>query len=303
MKDQFVSKLYSPWIVMGISVSASLIIFLVVSVITVIPITLYAILLSTLIPAVISFPISAILIRYHKKIAQQKAELERLNELNNRLFSIIAHDIRSPIASAFSVMELLKTEDLTEEEQQEFITNLSGTFDNLLVFLNDMLEWSKQQLENQELKPKLFNTEPILDRILLLYKHMIEGKGITITRNTKAENIYANEGSYSLIVRNILHNAIKFTPKGGTISIYTDEMDDHIATTIQDTGVGMNKENLEKIINGKEWVSSMGTNNEVGTGFGLQASMKYVKLQHGHINIESEENKGTSISILLPKNP
>lgn len=301
MKDNFVGKLYSPWIVMGISVTASVAIFLIVTLVTDIPITSYALLLSSLIPAVISFPVSAVLISYHKRIERQKFELERLNELNNRLFSIIAHDIKSPVASAYSVMELLKSEDIDDNERKVFINDLSGSFDNLLVFLNDILEWSKQQIESQELEPNVFDADAIVDRILTLYKYMIEEKEIKIKKDLSSTDVYANEGSYSLIIRNLIHNAIKFTPRNGSISINTHEDEHNIHTVIADSGVGISQENLDKILNGKDWVSSTGTNNEKGSGFGLQASIRYVELQKGQIHIESDKDKGTSVRISLPK--
>lgn len=295
------SLLLSPWFVMIVSVSLSLGLYLFV----------YGflfgneydrsgILLSTCIPAVISFPFSAISIRYHKRIAEQKVELERMNALNKRLFSTIAHDIRSPISSAYTAMRLLDSEDTPADERRDMIQKLTGSFHNLSQFLDELLEWSRLQLEEGEMPSKIIDIDQMLDRIVAIYEPMIATKALKVHRTVKAGRLKLEESGFSLILRNIIHNAIKFTPRDGVITIQIEERDDRVVTKVTDTGVGIDQEYLDKIVAGSESMSSRGTNNETGSGFGLQACIQYVRYSGGQVDIKSEKGTGTEFSVVLP---
>lgn len=301
ISDSIIQKLFSPWKVTAISVAVSLIIYYLLSKISGEEILVFGVVMSTVVPALVAYPVSAILIGYHKKIAAQKLELERLNELNNKLFSIIAHDIRSPITGIHGILDLLKMDALSKEEFSKYLGDLALTTDALLQFLNDILQWSKQQIDNKKISRLVFETQPVWDQIIAIYKHNIDAKEILLDTQNLDGKIYADEGSYSFIVRNILHNAIKFTPKKGVISITIEESKTHTQTIIEDSGVGIKADNLDKILYGKEWISTPGTNNEKGTGFGLKASAKYVEMLNGNLKIESKANKGTRVTVTLPK--
>ncbi len=301
ISDSVIKKLFSPWKVTVISVAVSVIIYYLLSIISGEEILVFGVIMSTIIPAVVAYPVSAILIGYHKKVAAQNLELERLNELNNKLFSIIAHDIRSPISGVHGILELLKMDALSEKEFKKYLDDLSFTIDALIQFLNDILQWSKQQIDNKKISRSVFETQSVWDQIIAIYKHNLGAKEIRLQMRNLNGKIYADEGSYSFIVRNILHNAIKFTPKRGTISITIEETENHTHTIIEDSGIGINTDNLDKILYSKEWVSTPGTDNEKGTGFGLKASAKYVEMLNGSLKIESEANKGTRVTVTLPK--
>ena len=253
-----------------------------------------------IIPALISYPMSYLLIRYYKKIEIQKDELQRLNEINNRLISIIAHDIRSPISGVYGILDLIELETFSKEELSFYINDLSGTVDNLLSFLDDILQWSKAQIENKEIEPELFNTQKVWTQVLALYHHNIESKNINLVANNLEQPIYADQGSYSFVTRNILHNAIKFTPKNGSILIDLTRKGNRTITTIEDNGIGITEEKLNKILFSKEWVTTVGTNDEKGTGFGLKAAAKYIEIMDGKLQIESVPGKGTKVIIDLP---
>lgn len=301
VSDSVIQKLFSPWKVTAISIAVSITVYYLLSKISGEEILVFGIIMSTIIPAIVAYPVSALLIGYHKKTAAQKLELERLNELNNKLFSIIAHDIRSPISGVHGILELLKMDALSEKEFRKYLDDLSFTIDALLQFLNDILQWSKQQIDNKKISRSIFETRSVWDQIITIYKHNIEAKEIRLeTQNLNGE-IYADEGSYSFIVRNILHNAIKFTPRKGIISITIEETENNTHTIIEDSGVGINTDNLDKILYSKEWVSTPGTDNERGTGFGLKASAKYVEMLNGNLKIESEAGNGTRVTVTLPK--
>ncbi|MFY0696650.1 MAG: HAMP domain-containing histidine kinase [Balneola sp.] len=299
-RDTLAKFMLSPLKVMVISIIISLLCYLILSAIWGFEINTFGLSISGIIPALISYPMSYLLIRYYKKIEVQKDELQRLNEINNRLISIIAHDIRSPISGVYGILDLIELETFSKEELSFYINDLSGTVDNLLNFLDDILQWSKAQIENKEIEPELFNSQKTWTQVLALYHHNIESKNIKLVTHNLEQSIHADEGSYSFVTRNILHNAIKFTPENGSIFIDLTKKGDRTITIIEDTGVGINKENLNKILNTKEWVTTMGTDNEKGTGFGLKAAAKYIEIMDGKLQIESVPGKGTKVIIDLP---
>lgn len=301
-KNTLAKLMLSPWKVMVISVTISVVCYLILSKLNGLHVDTFGLSLSIIIPAVVSFPMSYLIVGYYKKIVLQKDELERLNEVNNRLISIIAHDIRNPISGIYGILDLLKIDALSKEELAFYINDLSGTVDNLLNFLDEILQWSKAQIENKDIEPELFNSQKIWSQILALYQHNIETKNINLVTNNLEQTIFADQGSYSFIIRNILQNAIKFTPKKGTIKIDLDKKGDRTITTIEDSGVGISKEKLDKILHSTEWVTTLGTDNEKGTGFGLKAAAKYVEILNGYFKIESVPGKGTKVIINLPGN-
>ncbi|HCT51935.1 MAG TPA: hypothetical protein DF712_05695 [Balneola sp.] len=299
-RDTLAKLMLSPFKVMVISVTISIAFYLIVSILTGSKVNTFGLSLSTLIPAVISYPMSSLLIQYYKKIEVQRNELERLNEINNRLISIIAHDIKSPISGVYGILDLIELETFSKEELSYYIHDLSGTVDNLLNFLDDILHWSKAQIENKRIEPELFNSQKTWTQVLALYHHNIEAKNINLVANDLEQPIYADQGSYSFVTRNILHNAIKFTPENGSILIDLTKKGSRTITTIEDNGVGINEEKLNKILFSKEWVTTVGTNDEKGTGFGLKAAAKYIEIMNGKLQIESTPGKGTKVIIDLP---
>ncbi|MEP2445704.1 MAG: HAMP domain-containing sensor histidine kinase [Balneola sp.] len=299
-RDTLAKFMLSPLKVMVISIIISLVCYLILSAIWGFEVNTFGLSISVIIPALISYPMSYLLIRYYKKIEVQKDELQRLNEINNRLISIIAHDIRSPISGVYGILDLIELETFSKEELSFYINDLSGTVDNLLSFLDDILQWSKAQIENKEIEPELFNSQKTWTQVLALYHHNIESKNINLVTHNLEQSIYADEGSYSFVTRNILHNAIKFTPKSGSIYIDLTKKGDRTITTIEDNGVGISEEKLEKILFSKEWVTTIGTNDEKGTGFGLKAAAKYIEIMDGKLQIESVPGKGTKVIIDLP---
>jgi two-component system sensor histidine kinase/response regulator len=301
-RDTLAKFMLSPLKVMVISIIISLVCYLILSAIWGFEVNTFGLSISVIIPALISYPMSYLLIRYYKKIEVQKDELQRLNEINNRLISIIAHDIRSPISGVYGILDLIELETFSKEELSFYINDLSGTVDNLLSFLDDILQWSKAQIENKEIEPELFNSQKTWTQVLALYHHNIESKNINLVTHNLEQSIYADEGSYSFVTRNILHNAIKFTPKSGSIYIDLTKKGDRTITTIEDNGVGISEEKLEKILFSKEWVTTIGTNDEKGTGFGLKAAAKYIEIMDGKLQIESVPGKGTKVIIDLPGN-
>ncbi len=296
-----VQKIRSPWVIVVLSIVISEILYIGISYLFLGGIDPIGIFFSFIIPSAIAYPISNAKLKQIAKIEAQKEELEHLNRINKRLFSTIAHDIRSPISSASMLIDLTLSGTLSIDESRTQLKEVSSNINVLLAFLDDLLLWSKYQIEKKPLKPEQFQTEELLLQLIQLYKKVISQKNIELKLGNLNSSIYMDKGSYSFVVRNILHNAIKYTPENGRIEISTKESKQHIQTIIKDNGVGMGTNKVENILSRRNYQSSKGTNQEIGTGFGLRTAIEYLEEQNGELKIDSNLNEGTQVSIVLPR--
>lgn len=263
----------------------------------------YGLIKAIVIPIPIALPISLFTTKYHKKIYSQKKELEKLNELNNKLISIIAHDIRSPLSIVQGFVEMIHedVETHSKEKVHDRLDSISGRIDHLLFFLNDLLRRSKNQIHVAPVTMEPFETEKTFKTILHTYAAIQKEKKITTSLEIELDELYSDKEIYSFIVRNLYHNALKFTPEGGTISLELKQCGTDIHTIITDSGIGIDKEQIAMIKNEKQWFSMPGTNKEKGTGLGIKTILQYLKICNGDFIIESEKDKGTKITVILPK--
>lgn len=258
--------------------------------------------ISTVIPIIVTYPFSFVAFKNRKKIQKQVTELERLDYINKKIFTVVAHDVRSPIATLKSLLNVINSDNLSLQESKQHLKSLSDRTENLLVFLDSMLNWSRKQIEQEPLYPSYFNCNDSIQPIKTLLKDIISFKNISITSSNLESEIYADQESYAFIVRNILHNAIKFTPEYGSISIDISETEYEVQTIISDNGIGIPKDGIEKILNSAEWYSTSGTSKEPGTGLGIKTCLYYLKQQKGKLNISSQPDEGTTVTISFPKN-
>lgn len=300
-KFKIPEKYYNPYVVVVFSVLSSIIIYLIIC--TIIPYyDFIGLILSILIPTLVSFPISFFMMRHHKKTFRQKIELEKLNKLNNKLFSIIAHDIKGPLSIVKGYVEILQDaqKNLFAKEDLKYLVNLSSRVDNLLLFLDDLLKWSKNQISDKPLLYIPINAKAEIESIIALYEDVLLVKNISVEKNLMDTEIYSDKEAYGFIIRNLFYNAIKFSPKGGKICVDLHIKDNHVYTVVKDNGIGISEENLKKIKESDEWYSTNGTNNELGTGFGIKTSIQYLNLLNGKFSIESALKKGTVVTVILP---
>lgn len=300
MIRQWLQGSSSPWFIMLISVAVSEILYIGISFLFVGEVFPIGIFFSFIIPAVISFPISAAKQRFYDEIEAQKRELDQLNLLNQRLLLTISHDIRSPISGIAMMSDLIASGDLSVEEGKVQMKELSSNIKVFLTFLDDLLRWSKYQIDKKPLKPEDFCTEELLRQNLELYKPILKEKGIRIQTNNLASEIFIDKGSYSFAVRNVLQNAIKYSPINSEIAITVSKNKEFVTTRIDDSGKGIPKEKLEKILSRDIYLSEKGTKGEIGIGFGLRATINYLENQGGKLQIETNEANGTSVSIMTP---
>ena len=235
-------------------------------------------------------------------IKRRNVELERLHETKDKIFSIIGHDMKSPIASLQTILDLSADGDISEEELKEVMKSLSVTVSALQEMLNNLLHWAKNNLNDISAAPSPIQISELISKELNSWSTGAKAKGIHLLHQ-KDDGIigFIDPNHLSIIIRNLIGNAIKFTNKGGNVVVSYKESDDLVEITVKDDGVGMPEEKLNKLFKvfGKE-ISNYGTQNESGTGIGLSLVHEFVRLNHGSIKVGSELGKGTAITIVFP---
>jgi signal transduction histidine kinase len=236
----------------------------------------------------------------NENISKQIADLEEINNVKDRLFSIVSHDLKDSISSIKGFIDLLREEGISQEEFYELIPELSENADNASLLLFNLLNWSKTQLQNLEPNPELFNIQDVFKTKMALIEQKVEQKRIVLIDESQRELIYADKSMIEIVIQNLLTNAVKFSRTGDMITISNKKQNGNTLICIEDTGVGIAKENLDKLFKSNAF-TTIGTKNEKGTGLGLSICKELVELNKGRIWVESTVNVGTKFYVELPK--
>ncbi len=237
-----------------------------------------------------------------KKIRKQAEELMKINVNKDKFFSIIAHDLRSPFTALLGLSQMLSEsiDDFERDEIVEIADSLFNSSSNILKLIENLLNWSRIQLGSFEIAPSAFEFFVAVTATLELLSEAANQKNIKlINRVPKKIFIYADITNVKMIVRNLVNNAIKFTPAGGKITVSARKIKGFVKVTISDTGIGIPKEMIGKLFNISEKVSRPGTNHEPGTGLGLILVKELVEKNGGTIEVKSEEGKGSKFIFTL----
>lgn len=222
----------------------------------------------------------------------------------DKFFKIIAHDLRSPIAQMiqFSILIEQNYHSISEDKMRRFIKALKNNSLNSSKLLDNLLTWSLSQTGGIVFNPTQFTMSEIIDETLYLLKSQAETKDITIvTRDLNPEPIVADKNMLTTILRNLVCNAIKFTPNKGAIEIKTTIRNQELQVSVKDSGVGIAPEKIKTIFNIDPDETSRGTNNEKGTGIGLTLCKDFVDRHKGKIWLESVVNKGSTFYFTIPQ--
>ena len=236
------------------------------------------------------------------QIEQQADRLEEMNEIKMHLFSIIAHDLRGPLSSLYSFITLNQMNELSKENIQEFIPELSDKFRYTSNLLNNLLNWAKSQMEGYTVTPKEFSLKQLLTENQKLLSFQAKEKEITVENNLDDTTVYADKDMINLVVLNLLSNAVKFTPKHGNISLWAEQKGNYVQFNIKDTGVGIPRDKLKLLFEESTFYTTEGTNSEKGTGLGLMLCQDFITKNGGEFWAVSEHGKGSTFSFTLPKN-
>ncbi|HLT34441.1 MAG TPA: tetratricopeptide repeat-containing sensor histidine kinase, partial [Aquaticitalea sp.] len=237
----------------------------------------------------------------NEAILKQTQHLEEINKAKDRLFSIVSHDLKDSISSIKGFLDLLKEDSISREEFTELIPELSDNANNASLLLYNLLNWSKSQMQNLEPNPEQFNIQDVFHDKMRLVEPKMEQKRIVLIDESQPDFVYADKSMMEIVIQNLITNAVKFSKVGDIITISNKDQDGKSLLCIEDTGVGMSKENLNKLFKGNGF-TTVGTKNEKGTGLGLTICKELVELNKGTIWAESTPNAGSKFYVELPKN-
>jgi signal transduction histidine kinase len=238
-----------------------------------------------------------------EEIKQKNEELQKVNAEKDKFFSIISHDLKSPFNGMLGLLESLANDysDFSEEERKIIIQSSHQSAAKAYKLLNELLEWSRLQNNKVEIKKEKVNLKEIIQGNIDVLGSAAIKKEISIISKIKRDTfITLDVNSINTVVRNLLNNAIKFTPTGGSIEISVEQSESNFVLSIADTGVGMSDETISKLFRLDENITMPGTNNEKGTGLGLTICNDIVKLNGWKMTLESQLGKGTTFRVLLP---
>ncbi len=239
----------------------------------------------------------------HNEVKEKNLALSNLNATKDKFFSIISHDLKGPLNSltSFSGLLINHLDSLSKEEIQMLAKDLDKSLKNLFVLLENLLEWSRSQTGNIEFKPVAFDLGAVLQQNKELLNTQAQNKKITILSEANGEVVvHAHQQSVNTVVRNLISNAIKFTPEGGVIALALQQNNNEVLVSISDTGVGMSAEVMDKLFRIDTKHSTQGTANEKGTGLGLILCKEFIEKNGGRIWVKSEVGKGSVFSFTLP---
>lgn len=236
----------------------------------------------------------------NEAILEQSKHLENINKVKDKLFSIVSHDLKDSLTSTKGFIDLLKEGQLTQDEFHSLLPELSENANNASLLLFNLLNWSKSQMQSLEPKPTLFDIQEVFAEKVKLMDQKFDAKGVKLIDKTLRDFVYADRSMIEIVIQNLLANAVKFCNRGDLITITNQISNGKSIISIEDTGVGITKENQSKLF-GNNTFTTRGTNKEKGTGLGLTICRELVDLNNGKIWVESELNIGSTFYIELPK--
>jgi len=231
-------------------------------------------------------------------------ELQKLNAQKDKFFSIIAHDLRSPFNSIMGFSQLL-VDQINEKDYEgieQYARIIRQSSEHAMNLLTNLLEWSFSQTGRIEFKPEYFELINFLEKTIPVFDDVARQKSITITRSLPHNiPVYADKHMISTVLRNLISNAIKFTRQGGEVIVSAQRAKSEVIVSVKDNGVGIPKDQVDKLFRIDEGESTPGTNNEQGTGLGLILCKEFVEKHGGKIWVESTENAGSAFTFTLPQ--
>lgn len=244
------------------------------------------------------------LLASRRKVERQATDLAASNRLKSRMFSIIGHDLRSPLGSLKLSLDFINRGliDPKKDDFKDTVFKLLKSTDEALNLLENLLGWAKSQSDALIVTPEEVEVKGAVESIARLLKLNLENKNINLSIEIPEDmRAMADLHMFNAIVRNLVSNATKFTPSGGSITISGETGEDMLRIKVTDTGVGIPPENLDKIFNPNVQTTTEGTDNEGGSGLGLLLCQDFVQKNKGEIDVESTVGEGTTFAFTLPK--
>lgn len=234
-------------------------------------------------------------------LEQQTRELSELNQVKNKLFSVIAHDLKTPMYALRNLFYNMQRYKLSPQEIVDMVPGIASEMNYTTSLMENLLQWSKSQMKHATVNPEVLDVQRMMIEVLQLLQLQAENKEVYLEcRLDEPVYCYADREMVNLVLRNLLSNAIKFTPKHGTVYIGARETSMQVEVSVEDTGIGMSHDHMQRIF-GEAYYSTKGTNHETGTGLGLKLCKEFLHKNGGDITVQSEPGKGTTFSFTLPR--
>jgi two-component system sensor histidine kinase/response regulator len=235
-----------------------------------------------------------------KLLKKQTEELTELNALKNKLFSVISHDLKSPMYALRNLFRNMEQYDLPASEIKQMVPEVVNELNYTTSLMENLLQWARSQMDSDSVKCQTIDISALMTEVSKLLRLQAEAKRIRVELKTdQAAYVFADKDMINLVLRNLLSNAIKFTPDGGHIYLDVVKLASGAKICVRDTGEGISAEALEKI-NLNNYYTTKGTANESGTGLGLLLCKEFLARNGGKMQIESEPGKGSVFSFTLP---
>ena len=241
----------------------------------------------------------------NETIQEKNDQLQYEVDVKNRFFSIIAHDLRSPFVSLLGLTELMaeKGNSFSKEKNTVFAKTVNEVGKQIYGLLHNLLEWSSLQIKGAKFESETFSLRRVTQESIDILKPMAVEKNIVLTNKIEEFVVFTEQNMVQTVIRNLIANALKFTPSGGSVEVSSCEHRNMLGVTVTDTGVGMSKEHAQQVFAIDQKTSTRGTAGETGTGLGLPLCKDMIERNGGQIWFESTPGQGARFHFTLPTEP
>jgi signal transduction histidine kinase len=241
-----------------------------------------------------------------EQVKDSENKLSQLNQVKDKLFSIVSHDLRNPLATMQSFLKLITEhhDKLNEEEKIKLFSEAKQSIDNLDELLYNLLQWSKSQMNLLQFRPEKVNMNTVIENCIRMLKLNAHMKSVRIHAAAAPDSYaYVDKEMMEFILRNLLSNAIKFSHRDSNVFIEVISIGQELSIQVKDNGIGMNASRSRKLEEMTGTFSRRGTEKEKGTGLGLLISKEFIQKNNGRLEIESQLGKGSVFAVIVPKEP
>lgn len=235
-----------------------------------------------------------------KKVESQRNELKEINELKNKLFSLVAHDLRNPLQNLSSLVDLLEDHALEPEQLEKFTEQTKLGLSESLMVMERLLHWSSKQLEGIHVQKESCDLNKVIQELNKELRTILTNKKIRIESSLGIKEVLFDKDMLRVVLRNLLSNALKFSHEGSKIQISSTENNSQIHVSVRDFGLGMDPSWYDNLIKSGKPDVKKGTKGEKGSGFGLLITKDFIEMNDCTLLCESEEGKGTTFTMLIP---
>jgi signal transduction histidine kinase len=239
-------------------------------------------------------------ISLYKKTYEKNGELKQLHTVKDKLFSVVAHDLRTPMATLMSLLKLTNEDILDIDQQNLMLKEISNQVDDTYGLLDNLLQWSKSQMQGIVPTPVYFDIQNETQAVTNSLRNVAAAKVITINNLVEKHQIYTDRNMFTVVLRNLITNSIKYTFVKGEIILASELSGNNLIISIKDSGTGIPQEVQDKLFKLSETKSQRGTNNESGTGLGLVLCADFVKANGGDIWFTSKQGEGSTFYFSIP---